>query len=121
MPCLTDIVDDLKQQVRCLSNGDSKFVTSTPSRSSRCSSFSRPSSPDVELEMVSSSQFKNIFILDILLVDKKILNLCVDLVFGSKCVQFCEICLLQCSTIINTFWADHHSELLKKVPVKPKN
>ena len=69
MPCLTDIEDDLKKQVRCLSNGDRKFETSAPSRSSSCSSFSRPSSPDVELEMVSTSQFKNIFILDILLVD----------------------------------------------------
>ena len=36
-------------------------------------------------------------------------------------MQFREICLLQCSTIINTFWVDPHSELLKKVPVKPKN
>ena len=52
---------------------------------------------------------------------KKIFAVCVDLVFGSKCVQFHEICLLQCSTIINTFWVDPHSELLKKVPVKPKN
>ena len=58
MPCLTDIVDDLKKQVRRLSNGDRKFETSTPSRSSSCSSFSRPSSPDVELEMVSTFQFK---------------------------------------------------------------
>ena len=40
---------------------------------------------------------------------------------ASKCVQFCEICLLQCSTIINAFWVDPHSKLLKKVPVKPKN
>ena len=52
---------------------------------------------------------------------KKIFIICVDLVFGSKCVQFREIWLLQCSTIINTFWVDPHSELLKKVPVKPKN
>ena len=52
---------------------------------------------------------------------KKIFTVCVDLVFGSKCVQFREICLLQCSTIINIFWIDPHSELLKKVPVKPKN
>ena len=52
---------------------------------------------------------------------KKIFTVCVDLVFGSKCVQFREICLLQCSTIINTFWVDPHSELLKKVSVKPKN
>ena len=52
---------------------------------------------------------------------KKIFTECVDLVFGSKCVQFREICMLQCSTIINTFWVDPHSDLLKKVPVKPKN
>ena len=52
---------------------------------------------------------------------EKIFAVCVDLVFGSKCVQFREICLLQCSTIINTIWVDPHSELLKKVPVKPKN
>ena len=52
---------------------------------------------------------------------KKNFTVCVDLVFGGKCVQFREICLLQCSTIINTFWVDPHSELLKKVPVKPKN
>ena len=52
---------------------------------------------------------------------KKNFTVCVDLVFGSKYVQFREICLLQCSTIINTFWVDPHSELLKKVPVKPKN
>ena len=51
----------------------------------------------------------------------KIFTVCVDLVFGNKCVQFREICLLQCNAIINTFWVDHHSELLKKVPVKPKN
>ena len=50
MPCLTDIVDDLKKQVRRLSNGDRKFETSTPSRSSSCSSFSRPSSPDVTVD-----------------------------------------------------------------------
>ena len=38
-------------------------------------------------------------------------------------MQFREICLLLCSTIINIFWltVDPHSELLKKVPVKPKN
>ena len=36
-------------------------------------------------------------------------------------MQFREICSLQCGTIINTFWVDPHSELLKKVPVKPKN
>ena len=30
---------------------------------------------------------------------KKMFTLCVDLVFGSKCVQFREICFLQCSTI----------------------
>ena len=52
---------------------------------------------------------------------EKIFAVCVDLVFGSKCVQFRKICLLQCNTIINTFWVDPHSELLKKVPVKPKN
>ena len=52
---------------------------------------------------------------------EKIFTVCVDLVFGSKYVQFREICLLQCSTIINTIWVDLHSELLKKVPVKPKN
>ena len=52
---------------------------------------------------------------------KKIFTVSVDLVFGSKYVQFLEICLLQCSTITNTFWVDPHSELLKKVPVKPKN
>ena len=52
---------------------------------------------------------------------EKIFTVCVDLVFGNKCVQFREICLLQSSTIINTFWVDPHSELLKKVPVKPTN
>ena len=36
-------------------------------------------------------------------------------------MQFREICLLQCNTIINTFWVDPRSELLKKVQVKPKN
>ena len=49
-------------------------------------------------------------------------TVCVDLVFDSKYVQFREICSLQCSTIINTFCGvDPHSELLKKIPVKPKN
>ena len=52
---------------------------------------------------------------------KQFFTVCVELVFGSKYVQFREICLLQCSKIINTFWVDPHSELLKKVPVKPKN
>ena len=37
---------------------------------------------------------------------KKFFTVCVDLVFGSKCVQFREIYLLQCGTIINTFWVD---------------
>ena len=36
---------------------------------------------------------------------EKIFTVCVDLVFGSKCVQFREICLLQC----NTFWVDPHA------------
>ena len=52
---------------------------------------------------------------------EKIFTIRVDLVFGSKYVQFREICLLQGSLIINTFWIDPHSELLQNVPVKPKN
>jgi hypothetical protein len=58
MPCLTEIVNDLKKQVKRLNSGDRRFESSTPSRSSSCSSSPRPSSPDVELEMVSTSQFK---------------------------------------------------------------
>ena len=32
-----------------------------------------------------------------------------------------ELCSLQYSIIINTFWADPHSDLLQNVLVKPKN
>ena len=39
----------------------------------------------------------------------------------SKYVKFREICSLQYSIIINTFWVDPHSDLLKNAPVKPKN
>ena len=52
---------------------------------------------------------------------EKIFAIRVDLVFGSKYEQFREICLLQGSLIINTFWADPDSELLQNVPVKHKN
>ena len=45
---------------------------------------------------------------------KKIFTVCVDRVFGSKCVQFREICLLQCSTIINTFWVDPPLRITEK-------
>ena len=34
----------------------------------------------------------------------------VDLVFGSKYVQFCKIFSLQYSIIISTFWVDPHSD-----------
>ena len=69
MPCLTEIVNDLKKQVKHLSSGNQRFESLTPSRSSSsgnqrfesltparsssCSSSPRPSSPDIELEMVS--------------------------------------------------------------------
>ncbi len=55
MPCLTEIVDDLKKQVKRLSSGDQRFEYSAPSSFSSCSSSSRSSSPDTELEMVSTS------------------------------------------------------------------
>ena len=45
----------------------------------------------------------------------------VELLSGSKYVQFREICSLQYSIIINTFWADPHSDLLPNAQVKPKN
>ena len=48
-------------------------------------------------------------------------NVCVDLLFGSKYVQFRELCSLQYSIIINTFWVDSHSDLLQNALMKPKN
>ena len=36
-------------------------------------------------------------------------------------MKFREICLLQYSIIINTFWVDPHSDVLNNALVKPKN